>query len=295
MLKVEQSLETSLQGFQREVGLGETNGFVRNITTPKLKAADQEAIIGFAEGKALLTLHATDPHEVPRGSGWPDLLFLRNSQLGEPGQKLYRWVDMIQSGQVEAQSVSGKLTRVIDDCLIFALQAWNVQECELPPILKHQFVKRNGGFLAAHIDQFPHVYEKFLPGIGGDFECFNIWVLLDDGGYNWNPVAFLHPGKSDMRKVLKDHSKSDEIRMGWPQEPNEHHWVYWPEMRKGDVIFWRSRAIYHGGAVIPKLETEHKRRSFDLRRLVGTKGWVRKHSGMLQNCHEKAGIEFELY
>jgi len=211
---------------------------------------------------------------------------------------------------VDLKEAHHSLTGIIDDCLKHALgNSLGVAEISTPPLFNHLFMHRRGGFLDAHIDQYPDVYTKFLPGIGEDFECYNIWILIREEGYDWNPIAMLDPQRSNMDAIRQANKKGLDLRLVAPfkGDVDRDYWRYWSDMKPGDMILWKSRKIYHGGAVIKdEADTQtvrqssyydiaQKRRSFDLRRLVGKKGWLKKHQATLEKCSASAGKDFELY
>jgi len=296
LLKLEAKLQNDLNNVTTEL-----SGSVppRCLRTPKVSTLDREAEIGFYEGRGVVTLHATTSEQLPtpEPDKWPDIVFLKNFELGNDGKELRKMIELVKDREVETKEIAGRMQVTIDNILRTALRRWGKEVTDIlpSPMLNYQFMFRKGGNCDAHVDQFPWIYDKYLPGVGSNYECYNIWVLVKDKGYRHHPITLLCPIRSNLEKVVEEHFlHNKDSRMSWPKNPSEHWWLYWPQMKVGDVILWKSRVVYHAGATVPSEKAPERRESFDLRRLLGTGTWTEDHKDTLFQCSEAAGVEFEM-
>jgi len=224
-------------------------------------------------------LRNTDPH-------WPDLLFLSRDTF--PNKEVY--FQAFQDLQIRDNEVNRKaFYKEIDKIMLKRLPM--ASEGCVPPFFKHIFMHRQVGLNRVHIDIEPDVIESRLPGIGETCECYNIWILCKQLGWGWNPCAVLYPAmipnweeEMEMRRAV--------LQLRAPLEQGKQDpWIWWGEMKVGDIIMWKSRKGFHSGCINDTFEQTDRRFSLDFRRIYGPRGYGKRHAELFARLHNDSSFQ----
>ena len=94
----------------------------------------------------------------------------------------------------------------------------------------------------------------------------NAWLPLGEGADDVDPLALLLPGAEphlDAAPFLAALGGTDD-RTGL-RANSTHSWVWFPRLRAGDVILWRSERVWHAAFARPGQAPGKSRRSADAR------------------------------
>ena len=68
-------------------------------------------------------------------------------------------------------------------------------------------------------------------------------------------------------------------------EEKQDPWIWWGEMKVGDMIVWKTRKGFHSGCLNETFEQVDRRYSLDFRRIYGPKGFGKRHAQLFAQLH----------